>query len=39
MPFKRRGNKFLKDGKVWSAKQVRAYYATSGFKRKPRKQK
>lgn len=41
MPFKRisRGKKKGKykspSGKVYSRKQVRAYYATGGFKRKP----
>ena len=43
MPFKRitRGKKKGKyrspSGRVYTARQVRAYYATRGFKRKPRR--
>lgn len=37
MPFRKRGRYYYKDGKRYTAAQVRAYYATNGFKRKPRK--
>lgn len=43
MPFKRAGKKggkrMFKDahGRKYTARQVRAYYATGGFKRTPRK--
>lgn len=39
MPFKKRGKYFYHKGKKYTAKQVRAYYATRGFRRKPRKGK
>lgn len=41
MPFKKVGpNKYRSpSGRVWTAKQVRAYKATGGFKRKPRKRR
>lgn len=40
MPFKKVGrNKFRHKGKTYTGKQVRAYYATGGFRRKPRKRK
>lgn len=37
MPFKKVGKNRYKSpgGKVYTARQVRAYYATNGFKRKP----
>lgn len=35
MPFKKRGRKYFHKGKGYTLKQVRAYYATKGFKRKP----
>ena len=43
MPFtkiklgKNRGKFKSPSGKIYTAKQVRAYYATKGFTRKPRK--
>jgi hypothetical protein len=39
MPFKKIGpNKYRSpSGKIYTARQVRAYYATQGFKRKPSK--
>lgn len=43
MPFKKigrgknRGKYRSPSGRVYTARQVRAYYATKGFKRKPRK--
>lgn len=43
MPFKKitsgknKGKYKSPSGRVWTAKQVRAYKATGGFKRKPRK--
>jgi hypothetical protein len=38
MPFKKIGENRYKSpsGKIFTAKQVRAYYATKGFKRKPK---
>jgi len=41
MPFKKVGkNKYRSPrGKIYTAKQVRAYYATKGWKRKPRRKK
>jgi hypothetical protein len=45
MPFKRitrgknKGKYKSEHGKVYTQKQVRAYYATKGWKRKPRKLK
>jgi len=41
MPFKKIGpNKYRSpSGRIFTAKQVKAYYATQGFKRKPRKRK
>ena len=41
MPFRKiRGCKYKSpSGRVYTARQVRAYYATTGFKRKPRKRK
>ena len=39
MPFRKVSkNKYVSpSGRQYTAKQVRAYYATSGFKRKPKK--
>lgn len=41
MPFRKtRGGKYKSpSGRIYTARQVRAYYATAGFKRKPRKRK
>ena len=40
MPFKKRGKYYYSpSGRKYTARQVRAYYATDGFKRKPRKRK
>jgi len=45
MPFrkitsgKNRGKYRSPSGRIYTAKQVRAYYATKGFKRKPRRRK
>lgn len=45
MPFKKitsgknRGKYRSPSGRVYTAKQVRAYYATGGWKRKPRRRK
>lgn len=41
MPFKKVGpNKYRSpSGRIFTAKQVKAYYATKGFSRKPRKKK
>ena len=45
MPFKKitrgknKGKYRSPSGRIYTAKQVRAYYATNGFKRKPRKRK
>jgi hypothetical protein len=41
MPFKRTGRNTYRSpsGRKYSAKQVRAYYVTEGFKRAPRKPK
>jgi hypothetical protein len=39
MPFRRTSRNTYRSpsGKKYTGKQVRAYYATGGFKRKPRK--
>jgi len=37
MPFRRRGRYYYKDGRRYTHAQVKAYYATHGFKRRPRK--
>lgn len=38
MPFKRRGKYYYSpSGKKFTVKQVRLYYATKGFKKKPKK--
>jgi hypothetical protein len=39
MPFKKIGdNKYVSpSGRKWTKKQVRLYYATNGFKKKPKK--
>ena len=38
MPFKKVGKKYVSpSGRKYTAKQVRAYYATGGWKRKPSK--
>jgi len=38
MPFKKINSKYKSpSGRVYTAKQVRAYYATEGWKRKPKK--
>jgi len=40
MPFKKRGKFYYSpSGRKYTAKQVRAYYATGGWKRKPSKRK
>jgi len=41
MPFRKVGKNKYKSpsGRTYTARQVRAYYATNGFKRKPRKRK
>lgn len=40
MPFRKVSkNKYVKDGRAYTARQIRAYYATSGFKRKPRRRR
>jgi hypothetical protein len=45
MPFKKinkgrnRGKYRSPSGRVFSRRQVRAYYATKGFRRKPRKRR
>ena len=41
MPFKKVGKNKYKSpsGRTYTAKQMRAYYATKGWKRKPRKRK
>ena len=45
MPFtkikkgKNKGKYKSPSGRVYTARQVRAYYATDGFKRKPRKRR
>lgn len=41
MPFKKTGKNTYKSpsGKKYTKKQVAAYYATDGFKKKPRKKK
>ena len=38
MPFKKVGNKYVSpSGKKWTKKQVVAYYASDGFKKKKKK--
>lgn len=38
MPFKKAGkNRYVHKGRSYTLAQVRAYYATKGFKRKPKK--
>lgn len=40
MPFKKAGKKYKSpSGKLFTKKQVKAYYATDGFSRKPKKKK
>lgn len=40
MPFEKRGNEYVSpSGKRYSKKQVQKYYATDGFKKKPKKKK
>lgn len=41
MPFRKVGPNSYRSpsGKKYTTKQVKAYYATGGFKRKPRKRK
>ena len=41
MPFRKTGRGKYKSpsGRVYTSRQVRAYYATKGFRRKPRKPK
>ena len=45
MPFKKitsgknKGKYRSPSGRIYTARQVRAYYATKGFKRKPRRRK
>ncbi|MDH4358940.1 MAG: hypothetical protein OEV37_03340 [Candidatus Berkelbacteria bacterium] len=38
MPFKKAGDKYVSfSGRKYTKKQVALYYATEGFKKKPRK--
>lgn len=38
MPFRKVGkDRYTAKGRTYTLRQVRAYYATKGFKRKPRK--
>ena len=38
MPFQKSGKKYKSpSGKKYTKKQVKAYYATDGFKKKPKK--
>jgi len=39
MPFQKRGRYYYHGGKRYTARQVRAYYATRGFKRKTRRRR
>ena len=40
MPFKKRGRHYYSpSGRKYTARQVRAYYATGGWKRKVRKRR
>ena len=40
MPFRKVGKGiFRHKGRTYTARQVRAYYATKGFRRKPRKRR
>jgi len=41
MPFKKIGpNKYkTPSGRIWTKDQMRLYYATQGFKKKPRRKK
>ena len=41
MPFRKVGKNRYRSpsGRLWTAKQVRAYKATGGFKRRPRKKR
>jgi hypothetical protein len=40
MPFRKVGRSYRSaSGKKYTARQVRAYYATSGFKRSPRRRR
>ena len=40
MPFKKRGRYYYSSsGRRYTARQVRTYYATGGWKRKPRKRR
>jgi hypothetical protein len=41
MPFRKTGKHRYKSpsGRVYTARQVRAYYATGGWRRKPRRRK
>lgn len=41
MPFRKVGKNRYRSpsGRMWTAKQVRAYKATGGFKRRPRKKR
>lgn len=39
MPFKKRGAFYYHNGRKYTGKQVRAYYATKGFRRRPRRRK
>ena len=39
MPFRKKGRFYYHKGKKYTKKQVKAYYATKGFKRKPRKKR
>jgi hypothetical protein len=39
MPFKKRGRYYYHRGRRYTPKQVRYYYVSKGFKRKPRKRR
>jgi hypothetical protein len=41
MPFRKvgKGRYRSPSGRLWTAKQVRLYHATGGFRRKPRRRK
>jgi len=36
MPFKKRGKHYYHKGRRYTARQVRYYYASKGFRRNPR---
>jgi len=40
MPFTKRGKRYVSpSGKQYTRRQVRAYYATGGWKRRPKKRR